>query len=106
MLKNFQIPYNNTSNFLNASHSSTSFPPVSPGGGMNVSLSNALPLQNSASRVGNTASASATNQSNPPTPTDQNNATMSPNRKNSKKVNNLIKSSKHFYKAVANCFNP
>ena len=60
---------------------------MSPGGGMNVSLSNALPLQNSASRVGNTASASATNQSNPPTPnsTDQN-ATTSPIRKASKKV--------------------
>ena len=52
---------------------STNFPPISPGGGSNVNL------------LGN--SASATNQSNPPTPTsiDQN-ATTSPVRKASKKV--------------------
>ena len=63
--------YNNNSNFLNANSSTaTNFPPISPSGGSNK------------------ASASATNQSNPPTPTDQNSATMSPNRKNSKKVIN------------------
>ena len=70
--------YNNNSNFLNANSSTaTNFPPISPSGGSNKPL------------TGNSASASATNQSNPPTPTDQNNATMSPNRKNSKKVINL-----------------
>ena len=78
------MPYNNT-NFMTSSNTpSTNFPPISPGGGSNVTL------------LGNSASASATNQSNPPTPTDQNNATMSPNRKNSKKVIHSIKSSKHF----------
>jgi hypothetical protein len=66
--------------------SSSNFPPISPGGGSNISLSNSSSLQTTC-RVGNAASASATNQSNPPTPnsTDQN-ATTSPNRKNSKKV--------------------
>ena len=76
--------YNNNSNFLNANNSTaTNYPPISPSGGSNKPL------------AGNSASASATNQSNPPTPTDQN-ATMSPNRKNSKKVTTLYKFSKHF----------
>ena len=68
--------YNNNSNFLNANSSTaTNFPPISPSGGSNKPL------------TGNSASASATNQSNPPTPTstDQNTAT-SPARKSSKKV--------------------
>ena len=76
MLANFQMQYSNT-NFLTTSNTpSTNFPPISPGGGSNVT-----PL------LGNSASASATNQSNPPTPTsiDQN-ATTSPVRKASKKV--------------------
>ena len=76
MLANFQMQYSNT-NFLTTSNTpSTNFPPISPGVGSNVT-----PL------LGNSASASATNQSNPPTPTsiDQN-ATTSPVRKASKKV--------------------
>ena len=75
MLANFQMQYSNT-NFLTTSNTpSSNFPPISPGGGSNVTL------------LGNSASASATNQSNPPTPTsiDQN-ATTSPVRKASKKV--------------------
>ena len=75
MLANFQMQYNNT-NFLTTSNTpSTNFPPISPGGGSNVAL------------LGNSASASATNQSNPPTPTSIDQiATTSPVRKASKKV--------------------
>ena len=82
---NFQMPYNNT-NFLNTNNSTSNYPQISPSGGNSLPMSNSLPLQTSC-RAGNANSASATNQSNPPTltSTDQNTAT-SPARKSSKKV--------------------
>ena len=82
---NFQMPYNNT-NFLNTNNSTSNYPQISPSSGNSLPTSNSLPLQTSC-RAGNANSASATNQSNPPTPTstDQNTAT-SPARKSSKKV--------------------
>lgn len=85
MLANFQMQYNNT-NFMSTSNTPSNFPPMSPGGGSNISLSNSLPLQTSCG-VGNSTSASATNQSNPPAPTSADQiATTSPIRKTSKKV--------------------
>ena len=85
MLANFQMQYNNT-NFMSTSNTPSNFPPMSPGGGSNISLSNSLPLQTSCG-VGNSTSASATNQSIPPAPTSADQiATTSPIRKTSKKV--------------------